>query len=195
MQTDDATPNQASAKRSLSFQEAKPLPKIADADADDLPEEVPKFQNMENQNGDYVKKEEDENTDGNPNSARRSLSFFLPSVDDQTSLVDVQVIGYLELPKQDKQEHSCVNIGDDLPRIQESIGQNLNLVTRPDSYLLPEENQTLLADVQVICNETDTGGTSANTRETRSKRKASLEPNQDSIGGRLRQRRRSQSGL
>ncbi|VVB18304.1 unnamed protein product [Arabis nemorensis] len=190
-QTDDATPNQASAKRSLSFQEATSLPKIAAADDDhDHSEQVV-------QNGDYLKKEEDENTNENPDSARRSLSFFLPSLDDQTSLVDVQLIDYPEPPKQDKQDHSCTNIGDGLPRIQERTGQNSNSDTRADCYLFPGENQTIVLDAQdkIQCNETDIESTSVSTRETRSKRKASLEPNPDSIGGRLRQRRTSQSGL
>ncbi|KFK32710.1 hypothetical protein AALP_AA6G278600 [Arabis alpina] len=185
-QTDDATSNQAYAKRSLSFQEAKPLPNIAAADDDDdLSEQVvPKLHN-----DDSLKNEEDENTNENPDSARRSLSFVLPLVDDQTPLVDVQGIGYLELPKQDKQEHSCANIGDDdLPRIQEKIGHNSNMETRVDSQLVVYDLD------KVICNATDIKCTSANTRVTRSsKRKASLEPNPDSIGGRLRQRRTSQS--
>lgn len=261
----------------------------------DLPEEVQKLEYIENQNGDSLKKEEDEN----PNSAKRSLSFLLPSVDDQTPLVgndqisiyleppkqehtcaphigddlsgvqetigqnsnmemkldsyllplddqtpfvDVQVLSNLESPKQDKQEHSCVHIGDDLPKIQESTGQDSNLETRPISYLFSMDDQTTLVDVleppkqekqehsrthigddlpkiqeesgqnlnldtkpresqilvveaqnQVEFYETETGSNSVSTRVTRSKRKAALQP--DSIGGRLRQRRKSQSGL
>lgn len=266
----------------------------------DLPEEVQKLQNIENQSGDSLKKEEDET----PNSARRSLSFLLPSVDDQTSFVDVQVLScleppkqehscahngddlpevrekigrnsnlemlpdsdllpvddqtpfvnvqvlsYLETPKQDKQEQPCAHIGDDLPKIQKWTGQDPNLETRPVSYLIPMDDQTPLVDAQVlsyletpkqdkqkhscahidddlpeiqegtgpdlnletsfgesqtvvvkaqnqvICDETETGGKSVSTRVTRSKRKAALEPNPNSIGGRLRQRRRSQSGI
>ncbi|ESQ46291.1 hypothetical protein EUTSA_v10000497mg, partial [Eutrema salsugineum] len=203
VETDDPSPNEASAKRSLSFQEAKSLPNIA-AD-DENPNsairslsffspsvEVSKLQNMDNQNGDSLKKGEGENTN--------------ESVDGKTSLVDVQVVGYLEPSKQDKQEHSCAHIGGDLPRIQERTEQNSNLdtrteqnsnlVTRKDGYFLPRESQTLLVDdVQVQCNEAETRGNAVNTRETRSKRKAALEPNPDSVGGRLRQHRRSQSSL
>uniref|UniRef100_A0A1J3GE43 Cell division cycle-associated 7-like protein n=1 Tax=Noccaea caerulescens TaxID=107243 RepID=A0A1J3GE43_NOCCA len=234
---DDATPTQASAKRSLSFKEAKPLPEIAD---DDLSEEVvPKLHN-----GDSMKKEEDENL----NSAKRSLSFVLPSsVDDQAPLVDVQVVGDLEPLKEDNQERSCDIGDDDLSRSEEKTGQDSILDARADSYLLPEENQTLrVVDVKVLSDETEigsnlvntrdiandlariqektgqdssldargdcnllreenqtllvvdvkvlsdeTGTSSASTRETRSKRKAAMEPNPDSIGARLRQRRRS----
>ncbi|KAF8051832.1 hypothetical protein N665_1662s0005 [Sinapis alba] len=192
-QTDDVTPNQASAKRSLSFQEAKQLPDIAD---DDLPNEVPKLQIMESQNGDSLKKEEDENTtaeEPNPasNSAKRSLSFCLPSADVQTPWVDVQVNG------------------DYLPEAHEKTEQISSL------DFFPGENQTFLAvDVEVLSVEPKTIGNSVTTRSkkktslepnsenigsavnTRSKRKAAEEPsNPDSIGARLRQRRRSQSGL
>ncbi|KAH0851120.1 hypothetical protein HID58_094987 [Brassica napus] len=128
-QSDEATPNQASAKRSLSFQEAKQLPDIADDD--DLPNEVPELQIMKSQNGDSLKKEEDENTkDENPSSAK--------SEEAKTGVRRSERRASLE------------------PN-SESIGSS------------------------VI---------------TRSKRKAALEePNPDSIGARLRQRRRSQSGL
>lgn len=232
---DDATPNQASAKRSLSFKEAKPLPEIADDDG--LTEEVvPKLQS-----GDSLKKEEDEN----PNSAKRSLSFVLPSsVDDQAPLDDAHVISDLVAPKEDNQERSCADIGDDdLSRSEVKTGQDSSLDARADSYLLPEENQTLLVvdvkvpsdekeiggnigdddlsseerkgqdssldaradsyllpeenqtprvvDAKVLSDENETGGNSVNTRGTRSKRKAAMEPNPDSIGARLRQRRRS----
>lgn len=249
MQTDDdATPNQASAKRSLSFQEAKPLLKIA---------EVPKLQNIEDQSDESLKNEDDRNTNENqngdsmkkednnenPNSTRRSLSFVLPCVDDQNPLMDVQVLSDLELPKQDEQEHSCGYISDDLPIVQEGTGQDSKLdtrpvesETRPVSYLLPMDDQTPLMDVQVVSNlelpeqdeqehsgaqisgdlpiiqergeqnsNLDTRPVESETlvveaqnqikpvtsRVTRSKRKVALEPNPDSIGGRLRQRRKS----
>ncbi|KAG7641804.1 Zinc-finger domain of monoamine-oxidase A repressor R1 [Arabidopsis suecica] len=160
--TDDTTPSQASAKRSLSFQEKiagdEDVPMLENDDSlqkeegentnedqnGDLPEEVQKVQNMECQSGGSLKKEEDET----PNSARRSLSFLLPSVeDDQTSLVDVQVLSCLVPPKQ---EHSCAHNGDDLPDIQERIGQHSNLETKPDSYLLHVDEQIPLVDVQVL---------------------------------------------
>ncbi|XP_006294044.2 uncharacterized protein LOC17890325 [Capsella rubella] len=243
-QTDDSTPNQASAKRSLSFQEKITddedvpnlqiddfLQKEEDENTNenqngDLPEEVQKLPKIKNQNGDSLKKEEDEN----PNPARRSLSFLLPSVDDQaafvdvqvlscleppkqkgqerigqnsnletrpvsyllpvddqTILVDVQVLSYLETPKQDKQEHPCAHIGDALPEVQERTGQDLTLET------IPKENQTPVVEAhnQVLSDETGTGVNSVSTRVTRGKRKAALEPNPNSIGGRLRQRGRN----
>ncbi|KAL9300426.1 putative Zinc-finger domain of monoamine-oxidase A repressor R1 [Arabidopsis thaliana] len=292
--TDDTTPSQASAKRSLSFQEKiagdEDVPMLENDDSlqkeegentnedqnGDLPEEVQKVQNMESQSGGSLKKEEDET----PNSARRSLSFLLPSVeDDQTSLVDVQVLSCLVPPKQEhscahngddlpdiqerigqhsnletkpdsyllhvdeqiplvdvqvlsyletpKQEHSCAHIGDGLPKIQEWIGQDPTSETKPVSYLIPiDDDQTSLVDAQVMYLETPkqdkqehscahigddlpeiqqgTGQDSnletrlgesqtlvVKARVTRSKRKAALEPNPDSIGGRLRQRRRT----
>lgn len=292
--TDDTTPSQASAKRSLSFQEKiagdEDVPMLENDDSlqkeegentnedqnGDLPEEVQKVQNMECQSGGSLKKEEDET----PNSARRSLSFLLPSVeDDQTSLVDVQVLSCLVPPKQEhscahngddlpdiqerigqhsnletkpdsyllhvdeqiplvdvqvlsyletpKQEHSCAHIGDGLPKIQEWIGQDPTSETKPVSYLIPiDDDQTSLVDAQVMYLETPkqdkqehscahigddlpeiqqgTGQDSnletrlgesqtlvVKARVTRSKRKAALEPNPDSIGGRLRQRRRT----
>ncbi|CAF1860967.1 hypothetical protein HID58_062118 [Brassica napus] len=163
-QTDDATPNQASAKRSLSFQEAKQLPDIA-AD-DDLPNEVPKLQIMGSQNGDSLKKEEDENTaDENQNSAKRSLSFCLPSA-------DVQVTS--DHPK----AHENIEV---LNEEAKTVGNSVNTGVRRS-----ERRASLEPNSESI-------GSSVNTR---SKRKAALEePNPDSIGARLRQRRRSQSGL
>ncbi|CAA7033198.1 unnamed protein product [Microthlaspi erraticum] len=270
---DDSTPSQASAKRSLSFKEAKPLSEIAAGDDNDLSEEVV----LMLQNGDSLKKEEDENpnsakrslsfvvpssvddqaplvddleapkednqerscahigdhsrseellpeetqtllgadvkvlsdeteigdddlteevepklqnddesTDENPNSAKSSLSFVLPSaVEDQALIVDVvQVISDLEAPKEDNQERSCGDIGDGLSRSEEKTGEG-------SSYLLPEENQTLLVvDVKVLSDETKTVGNAVKTRGTRNKRKAPPPPSPDSIGARLRQRRR-----
>ncbi|KAL0897810.1 hypothetical protein Bca101_081771 [Brassica carinata] len=177
-QTDDVTPNKASAKRSLSFQESKQLPDIAD---DDLPNEVPKLQIMECQNGNSLKKD---TTDENLNSAKRSLTFCLPSADDQTPRVDdVQVRGDCHLPK-----------------AHEKTGQIPSLDFFP-------------VDIEVLSGEPKTIDNSVTTRSkkrtslkpnsesigsaviTRSKRKAAEEPNPDSIGARLRQRRRSQSGL
>ncbi|KAF2566330.1 hypothetical protein F2Q68_00027283 [Brassica cretica] len=156
-QSDDATPNQASAKRSLSFQEAKQLPDIA-AD-DDLPNEVPKLQIMGSQNGDSLKKEEDENTaDENQNSAKRSLSFCLPSAD--------------------------VQVTSDHPKAHENI------------EVLNEEAKTVGNSVNTGVRRSERKAALGSAVNTRSKRKAALEePNPDSIGARLRQRRRSQSGL
>ncbi|XP_010472348.1 PREDICTED: uncharacterized protein LOC104751988 [Camelina sativa] len=165
-ETDDSTPNQASAKRSLSFKEKiaddEEVPKLQIDDDSlqkeedentnenqncDLLEEVQKLPKIEDQNGDSLKKEEDEN----PNSARRSLSFK-PSVDNQTPWVDVQVLSCLEPPKQD---HSCAHTGVDLSEDQETIGQNSSLETRPVSYLLPvDDDKTQWVDVQVLsCRE------------------------------------------
>ncbi|KAG2308157.1 hypothetical protein Bca52824_027905 [Brassica carinata] len=165
-------------RRSLSFQESKQLPDIAD---DDLPNEVPKLQIMECQNGNSLKKD---TTDENLNSAKRSLTFCLPSADDQTPRVDdVQVRGDCHLPK-----------------AHEKTGQIPSLDFFP-------------VDIEVLSGEPKTIDNSVTTRSkkrtslkpnsesigsaviTRSKRKAAEEPNPDSIGARLRQRRRSQSGL
>lgn len=165
-QSDDATPNQASAKRSLSFQEAKQLPDIADDD--DLPNEVPELQIMESQNGDSLKKEEDENTaDENPSSAKRSLSFCLPSAD------DLQVIG--DLPKAHEKTGQISSLE------PKTIGDSVNTgETRSEKRTSREPNSESIGSSVI----------------TRSKRKAALEePNPDSIGARLRQRRRSLSGL
>ena len=164
-QSDDATPNQASAKRSLSFQEAKQLPDIA-AD-DDLPNEVPKLQIMESQNGDSLKKEEDENTaDENPSSAKRSLSFCLPSADVHQVTSD--------RPK--AQENIEV-----LSEEAKTVGNSVNTGVRRSERRASLEPNSESIGSSVI---------------TRSKRKAAIEePNPDSIGARLRQRRRSQSGL
>ncbi|KAH0929699.1 hypothetical protein HID58_015426 [Brassica napus] len=157
-QSDEATPNQASAKRSLSFQEAKQLPDIADDD--DLPNEVPELQIMKSQNGDSLKKEEDENTkDENPSSAKRSLSFCLPSAD------DLQVIS----------DHLKAHENIEVLSEEAKTG-----VRRSERRASLEPNSESIGSSVI----------------TRSKRKAALEePNPDSIGARLRQRRRSQSGL
>ncbi|XP_010417100.1 PREDICTED: uncharacterized protein LOC104702878 [Camelina sativa] len=124
----------------------------------------------------------------NSNLETRPVSYLLP-VDDQTPWVDVQVLSYLQTPKQDKQEHSCAHTGDALPEVQERTGQDQNLETRS------RESQTpvVKAHNEVLSDETETGVNSVRTRVTRSKRKAALEPNQNSIGGRLRQRRKIQS--
>ncbi|KAJ0260408.1 Zinc-finger domain of monoamine-oxidase A repressor R1 [Hirschfeldia incana] len=161
-QADDVTPNQASAKRSLSFQEAKQL---HDGDDDDLPNEVPKLQITESQNG---KKEEDENTaDENQNSVKRSLSFCLPSADDQTPCV----------PKAHDQTPGVLSVE------PKTIGNSVNAGERRSERRRRtslEPNPESIGSSGVI---------------TRSKRKAAEEPNPDSIGARLRQRRRSQCGL
>lgn len=165
-QTDDVTPNQASAKRSLSFQEVKQLP---NADDDDLPNEVPQLQIMGSQNGDSLKKEEGGNTtDENQNSAKRSLSFCLP---DQTPWV----------PKAHEKTGQISSL-DFFPVDIEVLSEEPKTIgnsVRSKKRTSPEPNSESIGSGVI----------------TRSKRKAALEPNPDSIGARLRQRRRSQSGL
>ncbi|CAH8349234.1 unnamed protein product [Eruca vesicaria subsp. sativa] len=182
-QADDVTPNQASAKRSLSFQEAKQLPNFAD---DDHPNEVPKLQIMESQNGDSLEKEGCENTtDENPNSAKRSLSFCLPSADDQTPWVDVQVTGdYLPKVHEKTGEISSLNC---FPVNVEVLSEEPKTVDNSAKTGEPRSERTTSLDLS-----SDSIGSAV---KTRSKRKAAQEPNPDSIGARLRQRRRSQSGL
>lgn len=53
----------------------------------------------------------------------------------------------------------------------------------------------VIIDLEAQCSETERKANSANkeNRETRSKRKMSVEPNPNSIGGRLRQRRKIQA--
>ncbi|KAF2605146.1 hypothetical protein F2Q70_00027728 [Brassica cretica] len=114
---------------------------------------------MGSQNGDSLKKEEDENTaDENQNSAKRSLSFCLPSAD--------------------------VQVTSDHPKAHENI------------EVLNEEAKTVGNSVNTGVRRSERKAALGSAVNTRSKRKAALEePNPDSIGARLRQRRRSQSGL
>ncbi|EOA16721.1 hypothetical protein CARUB_v10004925mg [Capsella rubella] len=144
-ETDDAAEdNQASAKRSLSFKEAK-----ESAEEDHLLLKIT----------DGLQDDED-GTNKNPDSARKSLSF-LSSGDNQTSVNDVQVPGDVK-----------------------------------PLYVKEMEPATpVTVDLEVQCGQTKKKANSANkeNQETKGKRKmAVVEPNPNSIGGRLRQRRKTQ---
>ncbi|XP_010437280.1 PREDICTED: uncharacterized protein LOC104721070 isoform X2 [Camelina sativa] len=135
-ETDAAEDNQASAKRSLSFKEAK-----ESAEEDHLlltiTDGLRDVDNVE------------DGTNKNPDSARKSLGF-LSSGDNQTSVNDVQVLGggvkALDVNEMDPGTPVIINL-------------------------------------EAQCK---------GNRENISKRKLAVEPNPNSIGGRLRQRRKCQ---
>ncbi|XP_010446717.1 PREDICTED: cell division cycle-associated protein 7-like [Camelina sativa] len=133
-ETDAAEDNQASAKRSLSFKEAK-----SSAEEDHLLLTITDgIQDVDN---------DEDGINKNPDSARKSLGF-LSSGDNQTSVNDVQVL----------------------------VGVKALDVNEMDPG-------TPVIDIEAQCK---------GNRENISKRKLAVEPNPNSIGGRLRQRRKSQ---
>ncbi|KAJ0252325.1 Zinc-finger domain of monoamine-oxidase A repressor R1 [Hirschfeldia incana] len=140
-ETDDS-PSQASAKRSLSFKEAK-----ESSEEDGLILQITDGREVQDDHID----DDDEGTNKNQGSARKSLSF-LPAEDNQTS-----VIG-------------------DVDDIKPSDVNEVNPAT------------PVIVDV-----EASSTGDKENGKTRGSKRKVSVEPNPNSIGGRLRQRRRSQA--
>ncbi|XP_010548388.1 PREDICTED: uncharacterized protein LOC104819826 [Tarenaya hassleriana] len=168
----DDTPNQTSAKRSLSFQEVEALfqehPHLKTAD-DDLPK-IPKMQDLDNQNDDHhiddrSLQEKGNNKMGNPNNDGH---------------VDCEEDGDFF---QEEENHSNKNLNS--PR------RSLSFIPSGDKQasenLSPEEagkEQKESSRAYESCSE-----------RTCKRRKVSLEPNPDSIAGRLRQRRRSGSGI
>ncbi|CAL9228237.1 unnamed protein product [Arabidopsis halleri] len=147
-ETEGDANSQASAKRSLSFKEAK-----ESSEEDHLLLLTDGIQdNHIDENLD------DDGTNKNPDSARKSLSFF-SSGDNQTSVTDGNVLGDVK-----------------------PLDVN-------------EMDPPVIIDLEAQCCETERRANSANkeNRETRSKRKMSPEPNPNSIGGRLRQRRKIQA--
>ncbi|CAF2146536.1 unnamed protein product [Brassica napus] len=133
----DDTPSQASAKRSLSFKEAK----VSSEGEDDLILQITDGLEVQENHVD----DGDEGANKNQGSARKSLSF-LSGGDNQTSVVDD---------------------GDDIKPL------DVNEMDHPATPV-----------------ETSSGDKEKG--ETKSKRKMSVEPNPNSIGGRLRLRRKSQ---
>ncbi|CAN6984442.1 hypothetical protein IGI04_000175 [Brassica rapa subsp. trilocularis] len=133
----DDTPSQASAKRSLSFKEAK----ASSEEGDDCILQITDGLEAQDNHVD----DGDEGANKNQGSARKSLSF-LSGGDNQTSVVDD---------------------GDDIKPLD---------VNEMDHPATP---------VEASSGDKEKG-------ETKSKRKMSVEPNPNSIGGRLRLRRKSQ---
>lgn len=140
-ETDDA-PSQASAKRSLSFKEAK-----ASSEEDHLHLEI--TDGLQDNHIDDNLDGDDEDTNKNPDSARKSLSF-LTSGENQTSVIDIHALGDL----------------------------------KPLDVNEMDPATPVIIDVDAQYKE---------NRKTSSKRKMSVKPNPDSIGGRLRQRRKSRA--
>uniref|UniRef100_M4D5G8 Zinc-finger domain-containing protein n=2 Tax=Brassica campestris TaxID=3711 RepID=M4D5G8_BRACM len=132
----DDTPSQASAKRSLSFKEAK----ASSEEGDGLILQITDGLEVQENHVD----DGDEGANKNQGSARKSLSF-LSGGDNQTSVID----------------------GDDIKPLD---------VNEMDHPATP---------VEASSGDKEKG-------ETKSKRKMSVEPNPNSIGGRLRLRRKSQ---
>ncbi|KAF8098953.1 hypothetical protein N665_0255s0029 [Sinapis alba] len=142
------TPSQASAKRSLSFKEAK-----ASSEEDDLTLQITDGLAVQDNHID----DDNEGTNENQDSARKSLSF-LPAEDNQTSVIDdVHALG-----------------GDDIKPL--------------DMNEMDPATPVMMIDIEAYSGDKVKGETRGGKRK-----KMSVEPNPNSIGGRLRQRRKSQA--